>query len=185
MPIEVQWKIGPKKRGNWRTPFEFHQKFTGEELKLRPFLNFYRNYELPEKIYLGNKIEIEKRNSSRACKEITCIYLEIKTHIDEELTLSTKSSLSTNLCSYNCDDCRAYLPWRPGLPNYSDFEQVFRQVAEDLCEAWNQAVAEAMTSEEFENNLVIISSDKNNLFATKKEEEEKEGIIRPSRKLKI
>jgi len=184
MPIEVQWKIGPKKRGNWKTPLIFTQKYEGEELYLRPRLRFTKKYPLPEYIMLGDNPNLEKAGHEECrCLAIKEINLDIDRFIDEPTVLGVRASLHSPVCSSRCSRCRAYLPWRPGLPNYDDFEEVFRQVAADLCEAWNQAVAEAMTSEEFESKQIIITPDNYLLAALKKEGLPTKFI--PIRKLKI
>jgi len=84
--------------------------------------------------------------------------------------------LSSSVCRGLCNGCRAFLPWRPGIPDYSDYEEVFRRMAIDLCEAWNRAVAEAMESKGYEAKPVIIPSENYLNIAS---------VEKPSRKLKI
>jgi len=186
MPLKVIFKIGKKPRGNWRTPLEFNIAFEGEDLKLRPLLFFEKDYSLPDEIYLGrDRYDMHKKDGD-CCKKITAIRYRIDRYIDEPVRWHIVNSLSygeARFCTGSCDSCQAYLPWRPGLPDYSDFEEVFRQVAQDLAEAWNQAVAEAMTSEEFESEQIIITSNNYLLAALKKEGLPTKFI--PIRKLKI
>ena len=191
MPVKVIYKIGKKPGGNWRTPLEFNIAFEGEDLQLRPLLVFEKDYNLPDEIYFGRETsfgrgaDIHKKDGD-CCKKITAIRYRIDRYIDEPVRWHIVNSLSygeARFCISSCDGCKAYLPWRPGLPDYSDYEEVFRQVAQDLAEAWNQAVAEAMTSEEFESEQIIITPDNYLLAALKKEGLPTKFI--PIRKLKI
>jgi len=197
MPLIVEWKIGKKPRGNFLTPLEFKIKIEdGEDLKLAPEFVFEKRYSLPEPIILisnKNGTPINKRSiGSIACREIKTIGYKIGSNNDDFIffsrpyTVNQRPSLTWGygyrVCTHECDSCRAYLPWRPGVPDYSDFEQVFHQVAHDLCTAWNEAVQKAMDSIEFELNRVTIESVRvsDNWLALKEVEQG-----RPSRKLKI
>ncbi|MEM4169838.1 MAG: hypothetical protein QXY99_07115 [Thermoproteota archaeon] len=86
------------------------------------------------------------------------IKISIDAFVDQPKTLHHKFLLDPDICYYTCQCCRAYLEWRPGRADYSNFEAVFRQVAEDLCEAWKRAVDEAAASEEIDSAEVVITS---------------------------
>lgn len=159
--LRVWWKIGKKRRGNWNVPLEFHREYVGnEELILRPRLVIDREYSLPGPILLSNKFSAEKPGGGGICKELHRIIVRIDEFVDKAEKVHIRASLSTSICTYTCETCRAYLPWRPGSPpDYSDYEEVFKQVATDLCEAWNRAVAEAAASGELEKDIVVITSE--------------------------
>ncbi|HOL44672.1 MAG TPA: hypothetical protein PLN56_08570 [Methanoregulaceae archaeon] len=173
--LSVEWKIGRKKRGNWNTPLYYCIKSEGKELQLRPHLVFRKNYALPDRIILSQRSDAEIYGYHVSiCKEIENMSIKFDHYIDKPLELDVVSLQS--ICGMCRNLCQAYLPWRPGVPDYSDYEEVFRQMAIDLCEAWNRAVAEAMESEEYKPEPVIISSENYLNIAS---------VVKPSRKLKI
>jgi len=184
MPIEIKWKIGPKKRGNWRTELVLTRRYFGEELALRPFLGFRKRYDLPDKIYFG-RTESAAKAGHDYCRTIMTMDVKINKWIDEPGVddNNIKNFDCNSLCGGGCEGCRAFLPWRPGVPDYSDYEVVFRQIARDLCETWNKAVAEAMESAEYEAEPVIITSD--NCLSTTMKGVRQNLAEKPSRKLKI
>lgn len=178
--LKVKWKIGKKKRGNWFNPLSFNRCYIDSpELHLNVWLKFKKTYPLPDPIYFSEKQE--RKKGDNYCKSINEIAIDIDKYINEPHYVHIKKSLHSTNCGYGCSKCTAYLEWRPGKPDYSDYEAVFQQVAQDLCEAWNQAVAEAEESEEYEGEEVIISSD--NISIRKTDEAIAEKKI--SRKLKV
>jgi len=163
MPLHVWWEIGKKRRGNWRVPLEFHiECVEGHELELRPHLKIKKRYPLPSTIILGKGGEVEERQGD-FCREIKTIAVEFDDYITKPFQMNTVDSLGVERIHSRCllknKLCRAYLPWRPGTPDYSDYEEVFKQVAIDLCETWHKAVAEAAFSPEYEKCRVVITSD--------------------------
>ena len=180
MPLIVEWKIGKKPRGNFLTPLEFKIKIEdGEDLKLAPEFVFEKRYSLPEPIILisnKNGTPINKRSiGSIACREIKTIGYKIGSNNDDFIFFSRPYTVNQ----------RPSLTWGYGYrvcTHECDFEQVFHQVAHDLCTAWNEAVQKAMDSIEFELNRVTIESVRvsDNWLALKEVEQG-----RPSRKLKI
>lgn len=183
MPVKVEYTIGKKRRGNWRCPLDFRITFEGEELELRPHFVFQREYPLPEPIVLGRSPALEKREVGE-CRSVSALSYHIDQMIDSDVQPQSciRLALSWEACWSRCSECRAYLPWRPGKPDYSDFEEVFFQVAMDMAEAWEKAVAEAEDSEELDAETVVLSSDD---FKIMRRKEVTELAQAPSRKLRI
>jgi len=158
MPLIIEWKICKEKEGYWRPRLIMKWQYLGEELSLRPHMEFRRHYSLPGTIYCGSDTELEKDGSSDYCYETYTIDITINTYISKPLMINNILIIhDQHKCNGKCDNCRIFLPWRPNQ-DYSDFEEVFYEMAYDMCEAWNKAVAEAMKSEVFEEKSVIISS---------------------------
>lgn len=175
--MRITWKIGKKKRGNWRTPFDFHVEIDDDAdvLALRPLLRLEKTYRFPSLIFYSKESKTEKSGTS-CCRRNESISVDIDRYIDQQGVLFDKLPI----CGSDCNGCRGYLDWRPGKPDYSDFEAVFQQIAEDLLQAWQQAINEAMDSEEYESHEVIITSE-----TLTRREVEKELANRPTRKLVV
>lgn len=174
--IQIKWKIGKKKQGNYLTPLDFEiWLLNSEGLKYNPDLFIPVRYKLPDRIYFSKvNINPDGRMDSdsvygylyKGCSSIDTIsfiininayaaYLTFKDDSDRLLI----GKLKPERCYKPCESCRAYLPWRPGVPDYSDFEAVFMQMAYDLCKEWDQEVMEAREYHEYEGELVTITSE--------------------------
>ncbi|HOL44673.1 MAG TPA: hypothetical protein PK659_10505, partial [Methanothrix sp.] len=138
----------------------------------------------PGPIYMGRG-KIDQHGYDNPCSEIHTVVVRLnRCWIAPKADDAVALILNSSVCGGLCKGCRAFLPWRPGIPDYSDYEEVFRQMAIDLREAWNRAVAEAMESEEYETELVVITSE-NNYLGTTIREAKQEFVAKPSRKLKV
>lgn len=168
--LQVSWKIGKKPRGNWRPPLDFKIEIIQQSeseieiLACRPRLVFSREYALPGEMYAGK----DAMRRGAGCQTTRKIKIDINTFISSPDLLLGNTELFMG-CSCAGSGCKLYLEWRPGKPDYSDFEAVFHQIAADLIEAWNKALEEAMASEEYEGEEVVVTPD--SIF--KKKEEEK------------
>lgn len=155
--LKIRWKIS-KRRGNYRPSLILEFGFIeSEELLLRPHLVFHKEYPLPGAIHLG--MEGAARTGEDSCSLVERIKISLDMFIEKPKTLHPKFILDPDICSSACNTCRAFLEWRPGKADYSDFEAVFRQVAEDLVAAWREAVKEAAASEEINTPEVVITSE--------------------------
>lgn len=168
--IEISWRMGPKRRGRWNVPLSLRVNWVEEGEKwgeLNPRMSFKKEYPLPGPISLGIGVEHPKK---KVCKEVNKISFSIIDHITPNVPLLTRRVLGVRCSSWSCEECssrrsglcsagvcQAVLPWRPGQPDYSDFEEVFRQLAEDLTAAWKAALEEAMASPAWEWDEVVIA----------------------------
>lgn len=177
--IQFIWKIGKKKRqGNYLTPVEFSIWFVYSEDFLYDF-EMYLTLEckLPDKIYFGKTDinpdgEIDDPSSNylyKGCKSVDTIsfniahsYTSSKYYREQALKSKTKyyyvGSLIGSSCHGRCRSCSAYLPWRPGVPDYSDFEATFTKIIHVICEEWNNAVEEAKKRKQDEKGSEAITS---------------------------
>jgi len=144
MPLTVEYKIGKKKRGNWNTPIVFNIIIEGKELQTSPHIVFKKEYVLPEYIFLGNRPNMDERRIYQVkCNSVKEINIDINRLITKPVKINLFSLRS--ICREECDNCKAYIPWKPGKPDFRDFEEVFYTIATDLCAAWNKAVEESST----------------------------------------
>jgi len=180
--LRVEFKILQKKRGNFLPQLIAKREcLESDELELNPRFVFQREYELPGTIYLTGKRE--RRSGGKYCKKTNRLFYKIDTYCSESFSCHIKYALDEEVCGYSCSDCYAFLEWRPGAkPDYSDFAAVFEQVAVDMMEAWQKAVAEAYGSGENDEVDIVFSSD-TYIHIQKQEKEVVEQ--RPSRKLKV
>ncbi len=177
--LKLYYKIHKKRRGYWRPRLEFYRIYEeSEALSLRPLIFFQKEYPLPGQIYLGNKPDCEQEGGGY-CKQIRSLFISINSYVDRPNKLHIRSSLHAKVCASTCSGCKAFLPWRPGVPDYSDYITVFNQVAKDLLEAWEKAVQEAQASEEGEEIEAIYTPE--TLFSAQKLYSEQKIV----RKIKI
>lgn len=163
--IQIEWKIGKKKQGHYFTPVEFNIWLTdSEDLRYNPRLYILKDYCLPYPIFFASaNVNPDGRVVStylslsklyKSCGAISSIFLGINLWaydwycLKKSMTIKDSNrflveKLKFHSCYRNCDSCRAYLPWRPGVPDYSNVEAVFMQIAHDIVESWNQSVMEA------------------------------------------
>lgn len=177
--IQVSWKIGKKKQGHYLTPIEFNIWLVdSEDLKYNPKLNIEKKYQLPDEISFTNadinpdgKIDnfgvykLYKKCGSTDTLSIVidlmgayAWYCRIKSCRMEKTDRLLVYELKMSLCDKRCENCKPFLPWRPGIPDYSDFEAVFAQAAYDICEEWSKAVIKAKRYEGYEGKFVTITS---------------------------
>jgi len=178
--LKVQFKIMPKKRGNWLPRLIVSREYIeSDELKLNPLFKFTKEYQLPGKIFLATNNELKV--SDAFCKSIDKITININTYFSTPCAMHIRACLSCSVCGYTCQGCCAFLDWRPGAkPDYSDYVAVFEQVGRDMMEAWQKAVADAMNSGENDKVDIVFSSD-----SYKQVRVEEELKTKPTRKLKV
>jgi len=178
--LKVAFKIMPKKRGNWFPQLIVSREYIeSDELKLNPLFNFKKEYQLPGKIFFATKNELKV--SDVFCKSIDKITININTYFSTPCAMHIRACLSCSVCGYTCQQCHAFLEWRPGAkPDYSDFIAVFEQVAQDIIEAWQKAVQEAYNSGENDEVDIVFSSD-----SYKQVRVEEELKTKPTRKLRL
>lgn len=174
--IQVEWEIGKKKPGNYLTPFDFRVLLVdSEDLRYDLDINLFTFVALPNRIYFAGEnanpdgivSNFDLKRDRNFCGSTNVIWFRtrINTH--------TKHLLAKNGLGYlviyqiqkdkcpagRCSGCRAFLPRRPGVPDYSDFEAAFMQLAHDIFRQWNKAVMEAKKHREYEGELVTATSE--------------------------
>jgi len=180
--LKVQFKIMPKPRGNFMPRLEaFRQYIESVDLTLNPRFTFRKEYKLPGRIYLCRGKE-ELKCGDNVCTLITTLQFEIDCYITQPAqTSNIKAFLNNRACGSTCTNCRAFLEWRPGAkPDYSDFVAVFELASQDMMEAWQKAVADAMNSGENDEVDIVFASD-----SYKQVRVEEELKTKPTRKLKV
>jgi len=174
MGLHIECKFGPKKRGGFRVPVHFLAEADEEELN--PHFQMNKRFSLSEKTFGGKGGAVEK-DGGIACRYADYLVLNVNCYGSIKITVFNLFGCS------GCSDCKVYLPWRPGAsPNYSDFEQIFQQIANDIKEMYENAVAEALASEEIAQYDVVLINTSHETLSLNLQEETRS---RPQRKLKI
>jgi len=147
--VTVKYKLGKKKLGNWRLPVEyFYAEFTPPEPNLLIFLEFWKKYVIPGYIYFGGE------GCDESCYSITGEkVLDFSFYLRKEKTIFILNKMGDR-------NGGVYLECREGNPpDYSDFEQLFQQIANDIIEAYNKAVKEALNYGETEEKEFCVSNE--------------------------
>lgn len=151
--LQVRWKIGKKPQGNWMVPIEMKVEVVkSEELKFLPRFDFHAEYKLPGYIYGGSNVTTK----GDCCQEIDILKIHLEeVFVKEPLVLLHERNLFCEGCSSRIA-CKFYLPFRK-TPDYSDFEKIFSEMANDLVKRWNYRVKEAASSPEMEEKSVVVT----------------------------
>ena len=175
MGLHIECKFGPKKRGGFRVPVHFLAQ--ADEQEFNPHFQINKKYSLSEKIFGGKGGAVEKNGG------IACIYAD-HLILDVNCYGSLKIAVFNLFGCCGCSNCQVYLPWRPGAhPDYSDFEQVFQQIANDIRAMYENAVAEALASEEIaQYDVVVFDSSQETILSQKFQEDVR---TKPQRKLRV
>jgi len=185
--VTVKYKLGKKKCGNWLLPLEyFVAEFTAPKEDVRPYFKFEKEYFFPERIYFGTDADLEKKGVGSYCKSIargSNKILDLSFYIEKQ---ETNRNISIDIlrkivkCQIQCVNCKICLGFREGNPpDYSDVEQLFQQIANDIIDAYNKAVEKALNYGDTEEKEFCITNESN--FDIKQQQEE----AKPVRKINI
>jgi len=179
MGLHIECKFGPKKRGGFRVPVHFLAQANEEELNPRFFME--KEYPLPTDIYGGGK-HVETPKISRSyCRIVNYLTVHVNSYGVFEITPVRLLNCGSSAA---CNTCTIYLPWRPGAhPDYSDFERVFKQIADDIRAMYENVVAEALASSEIQEYQVVLFDSSQETILSQKFQEDTRS--RPQRKLKL
>jgi len=155
MPVKISWEIIPGRDKYDRAQLIMNEYYFGEELSLRPRMVFEKSYRLPGQIYCGRNPKLQYKNSNDYCHVLYTIKIRKNVYIDRPLTNKSTTEFINFNCRGRCVGCCAYLPQQD---TYEKFEKVFREIANDINKAWDDAVAKARNFKAFEKGPVIISS---------------------------
>ena len=177
MGLHIECKFGPKKRGGFRVPVHFLAQADGWE-QVNPFFYLKKEYALPEQIFVDPQAE-RPVSKPRCCKIVDKLTIDIYSYGSFKIT-----HLIKNCGGYDiCQGCKMCLPWRPGAhPDYSDFEQVFQQIANDIRAMYENAVTEALASEEIAQYDVVIFDSSQEIVLSQKSQDIKS---KPQRKVRV
>jgi len=180
--LKIECKIGPKKRGFFRTPLIFRAWTEGEEEhELNACFHFNKTYTFPDIIMAGK----DPRRGGRVCSE------------KKEVKVSFEQCSGFNLNAQNilmgcvggtCSNCQVFLPWRSGAkPDYSDLLGVLKQIAQDITNMYNDAMEKARASLEIDETEVFVydSEFQQIVDALQFSTNKGENSSRPSRKVKV
>jgi hypothetical protein len=161
MPLKIDIRIDKRMRGAWLPELKFHMLFEdGEDLKLNPYLSFKKVYTLPGPIFFNttDRDVIPYNSFISCCRKITCLDVDLGFSVNRPGEIHHTKVLRPG-CQWTHDSCRAFLVWQPGQNAYDDYIKVFQQLAQDLVESWNRAVAEAAASQAGEIYTTTVFSD--------------------------
>lgn len=142
MPLKIRYTIQPAVNGQ-RAYVELEREYSGDDLQLQPIFSFKKTWELPCKVYRGTNAHLR----GQECKGSK----QISLHIRERRVGQPGRHHFKVVCMQACDGCKKgfYLPLRYNENrNFADIIAVFEQVARDLSEEWNRAVAAAREARE-------------------------------------
>jgi len=179
MGLHIECKFGPKKRGGFRVPVYFIAEANEEELN--PFFALKREYNLPGQIF-ADPVNAEKlKTNISCCRTSDKLTVNISSYASFKIT--EVKMIANCGCYGKCHDCKICLPWRPGAhPDYSDFEQVFQQIANDIRVMYETAVAEALASEEIAQYDVVVFDSSQEIVLSQKSQDIKS---KPQRKVRV
>jgi len=159
--VTVKYKLGKKKLGNWRLPVEyFYAEFTPPELDVRPYVSLWKKYSFPVNIYIGRNLALEKSGDDCYCERIhkdSDYTLQINLYVDKQDTPKRVDILKKIVkCFKDCEGCKKFIDFYPGAPSV---EQLFQQIANDIINAYNEAVENAYKNEETEEKEFCVSNE--------------------------
>ena len=173
MPCNIEYKIGPKKPGNYRPPIEFKIEFSGDELRYRPGLFLPTDiYNLPGPIYK------DYENEGDEYSYFDNIRFGLNEYISKPQTLYLVFEVNSDYKSYfGFDKYNYYLSNKIALEKFYNF---FDELANSIIKAYEKGIKKAKESIMDKPIIKKFSSASSHI-----EEIEKEVKNKPKRKVTV